>query len=485
MNRQRVYQSRYQSKSSGIEVSGVLQRRGAVRSASEQTMQSEEETKNHSWQESPLGKNFKPVPVRSLPKNEVNSPARGESGLKRSFVNVPVHGNRLSTGQRSPLPLQQFQQHPASALHGEMGLVQRAFSARNHKRMTVPPIQAKLTIGQPNDKYEQEADQVATWAVQQINAPASSTQSPQGQSVQRQAERSGTLQAKSTLQRQETPNKTGLPDDLKAGVENLSGYSLDDVRVHYNSSQPAQLQALAYTQGTDIHVAPGQAEHLPHEAWHVVQQMQERVKPTMQMKGVQINYNEGLEKEADIMGARANSLHYQIKQNTRQQANDHTFQPPNALVLQRVVVREHVKKLKKAQVNFNKEELLFTVTAPSGVNTEADVIFLERGNSGAGWNHLTKHLSEFEKYGVNIGNFQEILEKVVARTPDTTSKGAYGYVANAGKGNFTISVVISENGYIVTAHPYEMTASAYYGAIKKNKSTFVKLGGLAAYSSHQ
>ena len=60
-------------------------------------------------------------------------------------------------------------------------------------------------------------------------------------------------------------NNTGLPDNLKAGVESLSGYSMDDVRVHYNSDEPTQLQALAYTQGTDIHIAPGQEKHLPHE----------------------------------------------------------------------------------------------------------------------------------------------------------------------------------------------------------------------------
>ena len=102
-----------------------------------------------------------------------------------------------------------------------------------------------------------------------------------------------------------TSNQTGLPNDLKAGVENLSGYSLDDVRVHYNSPKPAQLQALAYTQGTEIHVAPGQEEHLPHEAWHVVQQMQGRVKPTMQMKEVRINEEEGLERESDVMGSKA------------------------------------------------------------------------------------------------------------------------------------------------------------------------------------
>ena len=101
-------------------------------------------------------------------------------------------------------------------------------------------------------------------------------------------------------------NTTGLPDKLKAGVESLSGHSLDDVKVHYNSAKPAQLQALAYAQGTDIHVAPGQEKHLPHEAWHVAQQKQGRVRPTLQAKGnVNINNDAGLEKEADVMGKKS------------------------------------------------------------------------------------------------------------------------------------------------------------------------------------
>jgi hypothetical protein len=102
------------------------------------------------------------------------------------------------------------------------------------------------------------------------------------------------------------PNNTGLPDNLKSGIESLSGMSMDNVKVHYNSSQPAQLNALAYAQGTDIHVAPGQEQHLPHEAWHVVQQAQGRVKPTMQMKdGVLLNDDASLEHEADVMGGEA------------------------------------------------------------------------------------------------------------------------------------------------------------------------------------
>jgi hypothetical protein len=106
---------------------------------------------------------------------------------------------------------------------------------------------------------------------------------------------------------QRKPNGTGLPDQLKAGVESLSGFAMDDVRVHYNSSKPAAVQAHAYAQGTDIHVAPGQEKHLPHEVWHVVQQKQGRVKPTLQMKGVAINDDDGLEHEADAMGAKTKS----------------------------------------------------------------------------------------------------------------------------------------------------------------------------------
>jgi Domain of unknown function (DUF4157) len=78
------------------------------------------------------------------------------------------------------------------------------------------------------------------------------------------------------VQRRQIAAAFGLPERLRAGVESLSGMDLSDVRVHANSSKPAQLNALAYTQGGDIYVAPGQERHLPHETWHVVQQAQGR-----------------------------------------------------------------------------------------------------------------------------------------------------------------------------------------------------------------
>lgn len=100
-------------------------------------------------------------------------------------------------------------------------------------------------------------------------------------------------------------NETGMPEDLKSGLETLSGEDLSGVRVHRNSSKPEAIQAYAFAQGQDIHLAPGQEKHLPHEGWHVVQQMQGRVQPTIQKKDTRINDDAALEKEADIMGAKA------------------------------------------------------------------------------------------------------------------------------------------------------------------------------------
>ena len=110
------------------------------------------------------------------------------------------------------------------------------------------------------------------------------------------------LTAKIVTLTQRAATTIGLPAQLKTGIESLSGLALDDVLVHHNSAQPAQLQAHTYAKGADIHLAPGQEKHLPHEAWHVVQQKQGRVRPTEQMKGSPLNDDLLLEQEADIMG---------------------------------------------------------------------------------------------------------------------------------------------------------------------------------------
>jgi hypothetical protein len=146
--------------------------------------------------------------------------------------------------------------------------------------------QMKSTTAQRQDMEEDDLTQMKSITAQRQNAPEED-ELLQRIPVQRRA------------------NATGMPDQLKSGIEGLSGLSMDGVQVHYNSSKPASLQAHAYTQGSDIHVAPGQEQHLPHEAWHVVQQAQGRVQPTMQLQGTAVNDDPGLENEADVMGAKA------------------------------------------------------------------------------------------------------------------------------------------------------------------------------------
>lgn len=109
---------------------------------------------------------------------------------------------------------------------------------------------------------------------------------------------------------------TGLPGQLRAGIEQLSGQDMQDVRVHYASSKPAQVGALAFAQGTEIHLAPGQDHLLPHEAWHVAQQKQGRVQATGEVEGNPLNEEKALEQEADEMGEKALSHHQQEKEVT-------------------------------------------------------------------------------------------------------------------------------------------------------------------------
>jgi hypothetical protein len=103
-----------------------------------------------------------------------------------------------------------------------------------------------------------------------------------------------------------------MPAPVQAKMEHAFGEDFSAVRVH-EGAQAGAMGALAYTQGADIHFAPGQyqphggrgQELLGHELAHVVQQRQGRVAPTAQAKGVDLNDDPALEREADDIGQRA------------------------------------------------------------------------------------------------------------------------------------------------------------------------------------
>lgn len=104
-----------------------------------------------------------------------------------------------------------------------------------------------------------------------------------------------------------------LPDAVQAKMDHAFDTDFSAVRIH-EGGQAQALGALAFTQGSDIHFAPGQyapdsqsgQELLGHELTHVVQQSQGRVRQTTaQAKGLPVNIDRELEREADELGARA------------------------------------------------------------------------------------------------------------------------------------------------------------------------------------
>jgi hypothetical protein len=94
-------------------------------------------------------------------------------------------------------------------------------------------------------------------------------------------------------------------------MESFFGASFADVRVHVGP-QAAAIGALAFTQGTHIHFAPGQynpaspqgQQILGHELTHVVQQRAGRVRNPFG-SGVAVVQDVALEAEAERLGRRA------------------------------------------------------------------------------------------------------------------------------------------------------------------------------------
>ncbi|MBW2690258.1 MAG: DUF4157 domain-containing protein [Deltaproteobacteria bacterium] len=178
----------------------------------------------------------------------------------------------------------------------EPGVQRQPIEDEEEEQIQTKPVTEQITplVQRQVEEEEEELQMKVNPSVIQHQEPEEDEilQGKMSEVVQRQPEEEEEepLQAKFT---------SGLTGTLQAKTE------ASHVRVHHNSSKPAQLDALAYTQGQDIHVGPGQEKHLPHEGWHAVQQMLGRVKPTMQAKGVSINDDVGLEREADVMGTKA------------------------------------------------------------------------------------------------------------------------------------------------------------------------------------
>lgn len=110
-------------------------------------------------------------------------------------------------------------------------------------------------------------------------------------------------------------SKGSLPETVQTKMEQSMGADFSGVNIHTNSKSAESVGALAYTQGSDVHFAPGQFKPdtnsgqklIGHELAHVVQQKAGKVKANKSIGNTLVNDNSSLEREADVAGEKAAS----------------------------------------------------------------------------------------------------------------------------------------------------------------------------------
>lgn len=219
-----------------------------------------------------------------------------------------------------------FQSRPFEPLQAEID--QTVSNPNGHSfastlRVTPPDVQAKLTIGQPNDKYEQEADQVAAQVVSRLHTPEpvalpklqskATVRRKSNQPVQRSQIPTEQLQMKPAIQRrsqqegmaasthlessidQARGGGQSLSNSIRQPLEQLMGANFGGVKVHTDARADQlsrSINAQAFTTKNDIFFSKGKYDPgsrdgqtlLAHELTHVMQQNSAVQRSTIQCK---------------------------------------------------------------------------------------------------------------------------------------------------------------------------------------------------------
>lgn len=134
-----------------------------------------------------------------------------------------------------------------------------------------------------------------------------------GHSISRPKSLQTAKPAKQKQSNQNSSSRGSLPAAVRSKMENSFGTSFGNVNIYTNSLKAKSMGALAFTQGNNVHFAPGQYNPqnysgqalLGHELTHIMQQRAGRVAVPQQSKGAPINADPSLEAEADKLGAKA------------------------------------------------------------------------------------------------------------------------------------------------------------------------------------
>ncbi|NEQ33509.1 MAG: DUF4157 domain-containing protein [Leptolyngbya sp. SIO4C5] len=233
---------------------------------------------------------------------------------------------------RTAIPAVQLMDIPLyrEAPAAEPDLQREAIDEEKEDNTLTAPVQTKLTMGQPGDKYEQEADQMAAKVMRMPESRVRVGEGKSGgveQAVQRlPQEKEDELQQKPLVQRETMPEEddeetlqpkpqlqakgtapeapanfdsqlaqhkgSGQPlsNETRAFMEPRFGTDFSTVRVHETPDLANAIQAQAFTHGQDIYFnsgkynpeASGGKELLAHELTHVVQQVGSKNPPNLQ-----------------------------------------------------------------------------------------------------------------------------------------------------------------------------------------------------------
>ncbi|MBH8575833.1 DUF4157 domain-containing protein [Nostocaceae cyanobacterium CENA369] len=221
--------------------------------------------------------------------NYSDTPASNQFAPRRFVVQPQAEDERLQPDQTPDL------QTKSATTETSDDLANISIFPPGYEPPPPPRLQMKLTIGQPGDKYEQEADKVAADVVQQINAPQSVSVQPQKQPEEEE------LRKKPIVQRLSDEGEMGATPDLEASIqrtrgsgqplaetirepmEQAFGANFSGVKIHTGADSDRMnksIQAKAFTTGQDVFFREGAydpgsrggQELIAHELTHVVQQ---------------------------------------------------------------------------------------------------------------------------------------------------------------------------------------------------------------------
>ncbi|MDM9583741.1 DUF4157 domain-containing protein [Nostoc sp. GT001] len=243
-----------------------------------------------------------------LPDDEEELQMKPEGSIQREElleeVQMKSWGETPSL-QREELPEEELQMKPLGTSSQIVNEVKYPSKQLGHdiSRISLRRPQTKLTVNEPGDIYEQEADNIAQLVMQRMSVGREALPEKEDQLqmkslagsitplVQRQG--GGRTAATSELEtsiQQARGNGQPLADDIKQPMEQAFGADFGSVRIHTDAQSNRlneSIQARAFTTGQDVFFRQGEyspgsdagKELLAHELTHVVQQNGSAVQP--------------------------------------------------------------------------------------------------------------------------------------------------------------------------------------------------------------